>query len=724
MTENSTIPILLIVDDTPANLSLLEEILSPYYHVRALPNGNLALRAAFNSPPDLILLDIKMPNMDGYEVCTQLKANPKTREIPVLFISALQDTEDKLHAFKVGGVDYITKPFQDAEVLARIRTHLNIRTLQQTLLAARKRAEQNAEIFARETMDALSLQVCVLDENGILLSVNRAWRTFIDQHELALPDYGIGKNYVTFCQQAVSHGDILAGELANRLQQVLAGEQNRFEFETTYFIQNQQYWFKLDVARFQDCYPTRIVIAHEDITARKQIETDLIQAHKDAEAASRAKSAFLANMSHELRTPLNAIMGFTHILSDDASVGSEQHEMLKIIQHSGDHLLMLLNDVLDYASIEAGRYQISPSETNIHPLLEEITQTFAAYCSQQGLAFYVQISSQIPTYIEIDAKRLRQLLMKLLGNAVKFTPQGAVFLCVNYADSVLYIMVRDTGVGIAPEHHELIFESFQQGNIVCQKPPGMGMGLAISRALARLMDGDLNMDSLLGQGSTFYLFLPAQALNKSPLSTQQDILGYHRIDRKEPFQVWVVDDVKEHRELLCNFLISLGFSMNPINSGAQCLEMLGYQRPDLIIMDLKMPGLDGLQTTQKIRAMGMTFPIIAISSGTFPEDRNLSLAQGCSAYLSKPIEKPVLLDALAEFLSLQWITYDLLSIKLSSEQCRILYTLVMDGNIIELSNYLRKLIEQPNIKEEANRLLKLAENFELATLQAVVKALC
>lgn len=729
MTEYPNRPTLLIVDDTPANLHLLEDILrQANYKVRALPSGKLALRAAFDKPPELILLDIKMPHMNGYEVCAQLKADERTREIPVLFISALQDAEDKVQAFEMGGVDYITKPFQAAEVLARVRIHLKLQTLHKTLIAARKRAEQDAEIFARETIDSLTAQVCVLDEDGIVLSVNRAWREFADKRPPAPTHYGIGTSYIGVCQRAAKQGDVLAGEFARQLQAVLADVQDGFQLEYACPIRDETHWFEAHVSRFKDCYPIRVVIAHEDITAHKRTQADLIQAREAAEAANRAKSAFLTNISHELRTPLNAIMGFAQILSSDAEISGKRRDKVKIIEHSGKHLLLLLDDVIDFAHIEAGRYTIAPTATNILILIKEHAQTFDAHCHQQGLDFHLKIERQLPTYIEVDAKRLRQILMNLLDNAVKFTPQGSVTLCVNYVDGILYITVSDTGIGIAPEHKKFIFRAFNQIDDNYHKPAGMGMGLAVSRTLVHLMDGDLDVDSLVGQGSTFYLRLPARELTTiepSVAASPSQTSSYQRLTGEGAFQVWVVDDIRAHCELLCAMLEPLGFAMEQVSSGEQCLEMLCYQIPDMIFMDLNMPGLNGLQTTQKIRAMNVDIPIVAISASIFPEDHDASLANGCSEYITKPVNQKTLLQVLGKFLPLQWHENDAsTTTKLAYEQCQALQKLLTHGDVNGLLQYLEGLAQQSEIRTEVTKLLDLTKAFNLNAVKAKVKTLC
>ncbi len=409
--ENATV---LIVDDTPANLSLLEKILSTEeYNVRALPSGELALASMKAALPDLILLDIKMPGMDGYETCAKLKENPLTRDIPVIFISALQETEDKIQAFAVGGVDYISKPFQAAEVLARVKTHLRLRTLQQGLEQARLRAE----------------------------------------------------------------------------------------------------------------------------------------------AANQAKSAFLANMSHELRTPLNAILGFARILQNDDSLGALQRRHARYIGQGGDFLLALINDILDLAKIEAGRFECYPDNWNTRGFLDEVIELFRIRAEQKGLFFQYEEITPLPAMLHGDAKRLRQIIINLLSNAIKFTQQGGITFRVGFETDCLRVEIEDTGLGIAPEMRQKIFEPFQQAGEGWQKSQGTGLGLAISLKLAKMMHGDLTVESVKGKGSTFRLSLPVEEVESpvEPDPREADlsrVIGFHRVRGEGAFRLLVSDDVQDYRDLM------------------------------------------------------------------------------------------------------------------------------------------------------------------------------
>jgi PAS domain S-box-containing protein len=466
-----------------------------------------------------------------------------------------------------------------------------------------------------------------------------------------------------------------------------------------------------------------------DISERKQTEQDLIQAREAAESANRAKSSFLANMSHELRTPLNAVLGFTQILAGAEDLQADYQRMVSTINRSGEYLLTLLNDVLDFSKIEAGRFEINPRACELREVLSGIADIFSARAQQKGLHFKTNLAPDLPLKVEIDDKRLRQILLNLLGNAIKFTETGTVELSCCYENACLFFTVRDSGIGIAQDKLATIFQPFQQIGEERYKMQGTGLGLAICLKLTELMDGQLNADSREGEGSTFSARLPVKVLQTAPdvksasAEESQRIIGYQRLDGDKPYRILVVDDVRYNRAVLHAMLEPLGFAIDVVDSGETCLSLLVNTPPDMILMDLKMPGITGLETTRQIRAGKFTMPIIAVSASILREDIDAALSVGCNEHLPKPVNKGNLLACLQRNLNLRWeykhsAETSTSHIQILPEEHRqALLKLVVGGEINKIFEYLEALTLQAEYAETAKYLLKVARSFNFPNLR-------
>jgi len=553
---------ILIVDDTPENLQLLSATLTNSgYKVRGVINGKMALRAARSAQPDLILLDIRMPDMNGYQVCEQLKIDPSTLEIPVIFISASDEVLDKVKAFQVGGVDYVTKPFQVEEVLARVEHQLTIRRLQKQLIA-----------------------------------------------------------------------------------------------------QNQQ--------------------LQEEIVERKKAE-------EAAAAASQAKTEFLANMSHELRTPLNAILGFTQVMMRDSLLSSDQTESLRIINRSGEHLLELINDVLELSKIESGVISLNENSFDFYRLLDSLEEMFQIKAERKRLKMRIIVSPNIPQYIKTDEKKLRSCLINLLGNAIKFTESGSITLRVNIVDKIdscqLKFEIEDTGVGIAPYEIDSLFNAFIQTESGRKTAEGTGLGLTITRRFVQLLGGNITASSVLGKGTVFKFDIKISLANATEITPQlkQRVIGL--APQQTLNRILVVDDNRENRLLLIKLLQPIGFEVQEAENGEQAVRLWESWQPHLIWMDTRMPIMDGLQATKYIRSLEkerkkaekfseisdrkfsitdsfFCVPrtiIIALTASAFEEKQEEFLMIGCDDFVRKPFYEKVIFEKIAEYLGVVYIYEDL-----------------------------------------------------------------
>ena len=387
-----------------------------------------------------------------------------------------------------------------------------------------------------------------------------------------------------------------------------------------------------------------------------------------AEEANQAKSRFLANMSHELRTPLNAILGFSHLLAQDECLAAAQRENLAIIGRSGEHLLALLNDVLELSRIEAGRAELRPEVFDLHLLLQDLHEMFGLRAEQKGLTLLMERSPEVPRYVRADQGKLRQVLINLLGNAVKFTTQGSVTLRVGPpagargdvpGAAALRFQVADTGVGIVPENLAAIFDPFTQFAPEARMREGTGLGLSISRHYARLMGGELTAESagLAGQGSLFTLDLPLEVVDTAGADLARPPRRAVALEPGQPlYRLLVVEDHPESRAWLVQMLRDLGLVVRAAENGQEAVAACQEWLPHLVLMDIRLPVMDGYEATRQIKAAAQTPPpiVVALSASAFEEDRRRILAAGCDDFLRKPVHAVDILDALARWLDVRF----------------------------------------------------------------------
>lgn len=412
----------------------------------------------------------------------------------------------------------------------------------------------------------------------------------------------------------------------------------------------------------EDGHTTGAFAMVTDISDRKQIEEALREAKKAAEAASRAKSAFLANMSHEIRTPMNAILGFAQLLGRDPMLTAEQRSSVNTIARSGEHLLALINDILEMSKIEAGRTTLNPVVFNLHDLIDDLVMMFKVRTKEKNLLFTVELADDLPRYLLADVGKLRQILINLLGNAVKFTEQGGIALRVSSGNREegglrLFVEVEDTGVGIAPEDLGKVFEYFEQADAGVASGGGTGLGLAISREYARLMGGDISVHSEINKRTLFRLVVDAQEsveLQMKPSRAFRSVLGLRT--GQPSFRILIADDKEENRHFLRALLQAAGFTTREAVNGKDAVRSFEEWRPQLILMDLRMPVMDGYQAIRLIKAeeRGKETPIIAVSASVFYENREQARQTGADDFLGKPYKQDELFEKLGEWLHAEY----------------------------------------------------------------------
>ena len=401
------------------------------------------------------------------------------------------------------------------------------------------------------------------------------------------------------------------------------------------------------------------VLVARDVTLRKAVEQQLVAARDAAVAARAAQTVFLTKMSHELRTPLNAILGYAQILQKDKTWTEPQAAGLKTIQSSGEHLLMLINDILEIAKIEAGKVDLNPGPIHLPTFLQVVSDIIMVKARQKNVGFVFETSGDLPQSVQVEEKRLRQVLLNLLGNAVKFTDRGQVCLAVRVlaaddTQATIRFEVSDTGIGIDELQLQRLFQPFEQVCDTTRRQTGTGLGLSISRQLIRLMGSDIQVKSEPDQGSVFWfdLCLPVLAAAVEPVPAEGTVIGYEGAPRS----ILIVDDITENRKMLAYLLSNLGFQVDEAENGQAALERVQTSKPDLILMDMLMPVMDGLEATRRIRQNETSahIPIMIISATVSDEDQPKWRAAGGDAFVAKPIKRETLLRQIGLLLGLTW----------------------------------------------------------------------
>ena len=482
---------ILAIDDTPENLTLLSQMLTNKgYKVRSVTKGSTAIRGAKAVPPDIILLDVKMPEMNGYEVCQQLKTDDRTKDIPIIFISALGDVFDKVKAFAVGGVDYITKPFQVEEVLARLDTHLTIRNLQIKLETQNIQLQQEiAEKIAAEDKFAKAFRACpnpiaiATYKDGQVLEVNNSF--------LQMSGYDAAEVINQKIEQIYSESALAT------YQQALK------KIETQEFVRNLELEFATKSGRV-----TTVLLSMESIELNGN--RCILQILNDITERKRLENEFISLVSHELRTPMTSTIGALDLLNSGrlGQLSDRGKQILQVAIRNSERLIRLVNDILDLERMKSGKIAIEPVECNLRPLLVQATETMQAMAA---IAEVQLVLESCDVVLNLDGDRMLQTLTNLLSNAIKFTqPGGMVELQAAVIENSCLISVRDTGRGIPPDKLEFIFERFQQVDASDSRSKGgTGLGLAICRHIVERHNGKIWVESELGKGSTFYIDLPS-----------------------------------------------------------------------------------------------------------------------------------------------------------------------------------------------------------------------
>jgi PAS domain S-box-containing protein len=677
-------PRVLVVDDNTANLAAFEAILDdPGFELVLAQSGAEAMRQLLSGTFAAILLDINMPTLDGLETAGLIRRRERTRDIPILFITAHQpDATQLLRAYASGAVDYLVKPVAPEILRYKVRTFVElfrksrqvewqatqlraINARLQQEIGQRREAERDAA-FEREERQRVALSsiadaVISLDAKARVSSLNRTaealtgWSSASAQNEPLEEVLAISAD---------------AGQrpLEAAVREAMAQDCTVRSSEPLPVVREvgMQRYIDYSVVPVHDRRGKVVgaVLTAQDVTDRHRADQERARAllreqaaRKAAEEASRARDEFLAVISHELRTPLNAIVGWTQILRTEAATAAQRRQAVDAIQRSATAQKQLIEDLLDMSRIINGRIALAPARIDLHPVVQAAVETVQPAAQGKGIAIECELDDE-PLPIEGDRQRLEQVFWNLLVNAVKFTPEGGrVEVAVRRDGPQARIAVRDSGEGIDLSFLPHLFEAFRQADsTTTRRQGGLGLGLAIAHTLVSLHGGSITAHSDgLGQGARFEVELPLAEPAPDLPCIDADAARAARLDpRDEPLarlRVLVVDDDDNTREMLSIVMQAHGAQVRTAGSVAEALRVMQEWPPELLLSDISMPGEDGYSLIRRVRDMHggneRALPAVAITAMASAEDREEALRAGFQAHVTKPLQFGALLDLIA-----------------------------------------------------------------------------
>lgn len=701
-TKNFTI---LIVDDNQNNLFTLRTLINEHIEAEILEanSGQLALTTLMAQTVDLIILDVQMPEMDGFETAQMIRSVKKTAHIPIVFLTAAyKSVEFQAKGFAVGAADYLTKPIDPPQLISRIKIYL--RFIEQehryTKVLEQKVAERTAELLqAHNELEQRVLERTteLAQANQSLSEANAALQQLSRHNRMILETAGDGICGIDLEGRTTFINPSAARMLGYKPEELIdQGQHDIIHYakpngapypeQECYVtlaiaqgirqhVDDEVFWRK-DGSNFPVEYVvepireenviTGAVLTFRDISERKKIEAAMQAAKEAAEQANFAKSCFLANMSHELRTPLNAIIGYSEILmeetKDDAEANGLAFESVDTIQdiekiiHAAEHLLMLINDVLDLSKIEAGKMDVFNENFAINTLVKEIISVIYPLAEKRSNKLEVNYPER-GLSLFTDQTKVRQILINLLSNACKFTENGRITLNISikeeWGKQWLVFAINDTGIGLTLEQRHKLFEAFTQADIsTTRKYGGTGLGLTICKHFAEMMEGTIKVDSEPGKGSTFSFYLPIiSVVHEFSVSNQGELeksLPALPPNSATIATILVIDDESNIRSLLKRFLDKLGYHTLLAADAEEGLRLAQQHQPDVITLNVMMPKQDGWRLLSELKKHPalMQVPVIMLS---LVEDNNLKQSMGATDYLIKPVSREQLAGVLNKY---------------------------------------------------------------------------
>lgn len=646
---------ILLVDDKAENLFALEKLLAkPGRKFHKASSGKTALKMAYNVDFSLILLDVQMPEMNGFEVARILKSNPKTAKVSIIFVTAISKEEKYvLKGYDEGAIDYLFKPLDVEITKAKVSTYLKLDQQNRELEEKNERLENLASLVdnSQEITCIFNMRTFRIEE------VNSTFKNILGYE----PSEVLGTTLISFFNEEdlVETKKIVKEEIKRRSE--------IFSFENRIICKNgTQKWMRWKIiVKNNKCFANAMDISVRKMTERKlsdnlaylvKINKELTEAKRLAEVSVQVKQEFMANMSHEIRTPMNAIIGFTNLLLK-TDLSEDQKKQLENIKFSGENLIVIINDILDFSKIEAGKLAIEEAPFNLNEVINNIIELLEPQVEEKGLYLKLDQDESIKANLIGDSVRLNQILLNLMSNAWKFTQKGGISISIllkKEEDRVQYLQfrVKDTGIGIKQEKQQTIFDSFTQAEgDTTRKFGGTGLGLTIVKMLSELMLGSVSLESESGVGSTFIVDLPFSINTNQSVKEeeQEEDLSAKDLGRLE---VLLAEDNEMNQILAKRVIASYGFNLDVAENGKEALERYKEKDYDIILMDIMMPEMDGLEATKRIReefpSEKKDIPILAMTAFVFSEEEDYKyLESGMNDYILKPFHPDKLYQKIA-----------------------------------------------------------------------------
>gem|GEM_PF-277431 len=632
---------ILLLDDREENLIALRAILSrDDIAIYETTSPNEALRIVWENDIAVALVDVQMPGMDGFEFAETLASNPKTKEILIVFVTAIsKESSYAVRGLKSGAIDYLYKPLDPFITNAKVDALIRLARSQREIRDKNKQLENYATIITNSP----DIIATVEPETGKLLSINPSVQTILGQ---------VPENLVnTFVL------DLLVSPDQSRLKEVLV---KRTYLEGKAIVIEDQFYGRLREPLWLELrilYRNKQLFVNlHDIEKRKAHEIQLVEAQNIAEKARKTKEAFLANMSHEIRTPLNGILGIANLL-EATELDASQKGLLDMLSQSSGSLLNILNDILDISKIEEGKFSIVPKSTDLRQLASGIMDMMRFKANEKKIGFELFVDPKIPECVLVDGMRLNQILMNLIGNALKFTAKGFVHLKIDnqYANQdqhQIRFSVVDSGIGISKENLANIFSEYGQASKeTSYQYGGTGLGLTISRKLVQLMQGALKVKSEPQNGSSFYFELNLTE-EKGTRAEKPALVPFTALPSFPGKKVLVAEDNNINSILIKRYLTTWQVETKMVENGQEALDALENDVFDLIILDTRMPVMDGFETASNIRqTLKLNTPILSLSATVLAEEVQKALEAGMNDALSKPFQPARLHEKIVELLN-------------------------------------------------------------------------